>query len=61
MSLFLNGQPSRALSNIRRDRNNGSTQLIAKGIILSFRELFQQLIDIYNEFSCFFQAFSFSN
>ena len=41
MNLFLNGQSSRALSNIRRDRNNGSTQLIAKGIILSFRKLFQ--------------------
>ena len=41
MNLFLNGQSSHTLSNIRRDRNNSSTQLIAKGIILSFRKLFQ--------------------
>ena len=59
MDLFLNCKSPRAFSYIGRNRDHSSTQLVAKSIILSFRELFQQLIDIYNEFSCFLPSIQF--
>ena len=59
MDLFLNRKSPRAFSYIGRNRDHSSTQLIAKSIILSFRELFQQLIDTYNEFSCFLPGIQF--
>ena len=59
MDLFLNCKSPRGFSYIGRNRDHSSTQLVAKSIILSFRELFQQLIDIYNEFSSFLPSFQF--
>lgn len=59
MNLFLYSHSPSAFGNVRGYRNSGSAQLVAKRIVLGFRKLFQQPIDVPHEFSCFLPSVKF--